>query len=224
MANTDRPAVTLSYAQSLDGSIAARSGRPFALSGPEAQRFTHRLRSSHDAILVGIGTVLADDPQLNVRLVEGSQPRPVILDSALRCPIDARCLDAARRPIVAATDRASPACQHDLESAGVSVIRLASAPDNAAHVDLPALLEWLAREGVQSIMVEGGAQVITSFLRARLVDRLIVTLAPVLIGGMRGVTDLLSTDDHFPRLRHVIVQPFGADWIVCGEPQWSARE
>ncbi len=221
MANTDRPAVTLSYAQSLDGSIATRAGQPLALSGSEALRFTHRLRANHDAILVGINTVLADDPQLNVRLIEGSQPRPVILDSTLRCPLEARCLEVARRPIVVATDQASIGRQHDLETAGVSVIRLPFVSDNAAYIDLFALLDRLAREGIQSIMVEGGAHVITSFLRARLVDRVIITLAPVLIGGLRGVTELLSASDCFPRLRYVIVQPLGGDWIVSGVPDWD---
>ena len=87
--NTGRPFVTLTYAQSLDGSIARVPGKRLQLSGPEAQAMTHRLRAVNDAILVGIGTVLADNPRLTVRLAEGSDPQPVILDSKLRFPLDA---------------------------------------------------------------------------------------------------------------------------------------
>ncbi|HEX9595492.1 MAG TPA: RibD family protein, partial [Anaerolineales bacterium] len=85
----DRPTVTLSYAQSLDGSIALHRGEPLTLSGPESMAMTHRLRAAHDAILVGIGTVISDDPQLNVRLVEGRNPQVVVLDSRLRLPLTA---------------------------------------------------------------------------------------------------------------------------------------
>src|SRR5512144_1074873 len=104
MGNTDRPRITLAYAQSLDGSIAARSGVPLQLSGTESMQYTHQLRAAHDAILVGIGTVLSDDPRLNVRLTAGVSPRPILRDSELRCPIDARCLESARRPIVVTND------------------------------------------------------------------------------------------------------------------------
>ncbi len=83
LARTDRPAITLSYAQSLDGSLTTRRGRPLALSGPESYQLTHHLRADHDAILVGIDTVLADDPRLTVRGVRGEAPQPVVLDSRL---------------------------------------------------------------------------------------------------------------------------------------------
>ena len=87
---TGLPFVTLSYAQSLDGSIAARRGEALGLSGPESLRLTHRLRSMHDAILVGIGTVLSDNPRLTVRLVNGQNPRPIVVDSRLRIPLNCR--------------------------------------------------------------------------------------------------------------------------------------
>lgn len=221
-ANTDRPAITLTYAQSLDGSIAARPGQPLALSGEEAQRFTHRLRASHDAILIGIGTVLADNPLLSVRLVTGRQPRPIILDSTLRCPIDARCLTVVRQPIVATTERASNTRRSYLEAAGVLVMRVPVDPANPSYLDLRALLSQLLRTGIRSIMVEGGARVITSFLQAHLVDQVFITIAPVLIGGVRGVTELLSAEGHFPRLRRATLQQAGADWIISGVPDWRA--
>ena len=99
-----RPLVTLSYAQSLDGSIARERGKPLALSGPESMRLTHQLRAAHDAILVGIGTVLADDPQLTVRLVEGKSPIPVILDSRLAISPTARLFQNPKKPILVCFD------------------------------------------------------------------------------------------------------------------------
>jgi 3,4-dihydroxy 2-butanone 4-phosphate synthase/GTP cyclohydrolase II len=222
MASIDRPRVTLTYAQSLDGSIAARAGAPLQLSGTEAMHYTHQLRAAHDAILVGIGTVLSDDPQLNVRLIDGPSPRPIVLDSSLRCPLTARCLEASRRPIVATTDRASEERRHDLEMQGVTVLSVPRCAGDDSHLDLAALLDRTRAESIRSVMVEGGARVITSFLRARLVDRLIVTLAPVLVGGLHGVIDLLAADAlDFPRLHNVTWRQLGNDWVASGIPVWS---
>ena len=213
MSTSRRPQVTLTYAQSIDGSIAARPGVPLKLSGEASQKFTHQLRAQHDAILVGIGTVLADDPQLNVRLVAGKNPRPIILDSQLRCPTTARCIDASRRTLIAVSEHAPMARQRALEAVGVLVVRV---PLLNQHIDLRALLERLEAEGIRTLMVEGGGQVITSFMRARLVDRLILTIAPTIIGGVRGVNEPVGA-----RLRNVSMQQLGDDFIVAGEIDWS---
>ncbi|MBI5303695.1 MAG: dihydrofolate reductase family protein [Chloroflexi bacterium] len=211
-----RPFVTLSFAQSLDGSIAAEPGKPLRLSCPEAMTRTHELRASHDAILVGIGTVLADDPQLTVRLAPGKSPRPIILDSTLRCPTRARCVDATRRTIIATTDAASREREHALVAAGAVVWRF-----SGARVNLDALLARLNDEGIASLMVEGGARVIASFLRARLVDRVVITIAPVLVGGVRAVPELIAHGELFPRLRDAEMQQVGTDWIVSGTVEWN---
>jgi 3,4-dihydroxy 2-butanone 4-phosphate synthase/GTP cyclohydrolase II len=222
MGHTERPRVTLTYAQSLDGSIAARPGEALSLSGTEALHYTHQLRAAHEAILVGIGTVLSDDPRLNVRLTGGPSPRPIILDSELRCPIAARCLEASRRPIIATTDRADVIRRRELEARGVTVLTVPTRHDNEAFLDLAALLKQLRTQAIQSIMIEGGAQVITSFLRARLVDRFVVTITPVLVGGVHGVVDLLAGEARdFPRLRFVNWRQLGNDWMVSGVPEWS---
>ena len=222
MENIERPQVTLTYAQSLDGSIAARAGQPLTLSGTESLQYTHQLRATHDAILVGIGTVLSDDPRLDVRLAEGPSPRPIVLDSSLRCPLMARCLDPGRRPLVAAADQASDVRRRDLEAQGVTVISIPCGPADNSHIDLAALLGRLAVENIRSVMVEGGARVITSFLRARLVDRLIITITPVLVGGAHGVLDLLADEaGEFPRLQRATWQPLGHDWVVAGIPDWG---
>lgn len=185
-----RPLVTLTYAQSLDGSISARRGEPLAISGPASLALTHRLRAAHQAILVGIGTVLADNPRLNVRLVEGESPRPVILDSTLRCPPEARLFQGGRRaPILAAASPVDPARRGRLQAAGAEIWEIPR--DSSGRLSLAALLTALGQAGTNSLMVEGGAHVITSFLRARLVDQVILTVAPLFIGGLNAVEETL---------------------------------
>ncbi len=211
-----RPFVTLSYAQSLDGSITARRGEQTIISGPEAGRLTHRLRARHDAILVGIGTVLADDPQLTVRLVRGPDPQPVIVDSRLRFPPWARLLREGRRPWIATTEAADAARQATLEAAGARVIRLPATADGL--VSLPALLAHLQRLHIRSLMVEGGATVISHFLAEHLADRLVVTIAPMMLGGLNAVGELAHLNGRaLPRLARARYETLGKDIILWGE-------
>ncbi|WP_371827196.1 RibD family protein [Deinococcus sp. QL22] len=120
-----RPEVLLTYAQSLDGSIAGPDRRPLLLSGKESMRWTHTLRSQHDAILIGVGTLIADDPLLSVRYVEGDHPQPVVLDSRLRFPEQARLWQhPSHRPWIVTTPSACAAAQRRLEDAGARVIRV----------------------------------------------------------------------------------------------------
>jgi GTP cyclohydrolase II len=207
-----RPLVMLSYAQSLDGSIAARRGETLVLSGPESKRLTHRLRAASDAILVGIGTVLADDPRLTARLAGDEHPQPVVVDSRLRFPLDARLFGhPTRKPWIAAGERADPARAQALEAAGASILRLPEQPDG--RVDLGALLDRLGHRGIASLMVEGGSAIITSFLAGRLADQLVLTIAPRLVGGLRAVEGPLIDEVH---LRDVLSWQAGADIIVWG--------
>ena len=210
-AQKGKPLVTLSYAQSLDGSIARRRGEPLAISGADALGFTHRLRAAHEAILVGIGTILADDPRLSVRLIDGPQPQPVVLDTRLRTPPDARVLKHAKAPWIITAAPLEPRKEAALISSGARIISL---PSNADYeVDLPALLAFLGGEGICSLMVEGGARVITAFLRENLVDQLVLTLAPVLVGGLHALEAPLD----LPRLRAFEYQACGEDIIVWGK-------
>src|SRR5512143_2126154 len=121
-ADAGRPLGTLTYAQSLDGSIAARRDQRLELSGEESRVMTHRLRAAHAAILVGIGTVLADDPRLTARLVGGPDPQPVILDSHLRVPASARLLQNILKPWIITTEAADPHRKGALEAAGARLI------------------------------------------------------------------------------------------------------
>jgi riboflavin-specific deaminase-like protein len=215
-ARTGRPLVTLTYAQSIDGSIAARHGAQTHISGPETKLFTHRLRSAHDAILVGIGTVLADDPKLTARRAEGRNPQPVILDTHARFPMNAQLLQhPTHRPWIITGKKTATAAS--LEAAGARIICLPAA-DN--RIDLGALLDWLGSEGIASLMVEGGAKVITSFLHARLVDQYILTIGPTLIGGVHGV-ESPGASDVFPRLVDYDVQRMGYDLVLWGNIAWD---
>lgn len=228
-----RPFVTVSYAQSLDGSIAALPGQPLRLSGDGSMRLTHALRASHDAILVGIGTVLADNPQLTVRLVEGSQPRPVVLDSHLRTPVTARLLSHPRHALIAtllpASDQAA-----GLEAQGAEVFKC---PANASgSIDLPLLLAALHKRGVRSIMVEGGARVLAAFLSQRLADAVVVTIAPRFVGGVSVLAPISEPGSHpngdqpserpvaasLPQLSDLHYTRLDDDLIVWGVPQWTA--
>jgi 3,4-dihydroxy 2-butanone 4-phosphate synthase/GTP cyclohydrolase II len=216
---TGRPFITLSYAQSLDGSIADRPGRPLALSGPQAMALTHRLRAAHEAILVGIGTVLADNPRLNVRLAEGPDPQPVVVDSRLRFPSYANLLKTPCSPIIATNEGADPERRQALEAAGARILVL---PGSNGWVDLADLLEHLGSMGINSLMVEGGAQIITSFLASRLVDQVVLTIAPMLVGGLRVVDHLgPSSRRRLPRLKNLSYQQLGDDLVLRGEPDWD---
>jgi len=209
-----RPWVTLSYAQSLDGSIAARRSTPLAISGIATLNITHSLRARHSAILVGIGTLLADDPRLNVRLVPGSDPQPVVLDRKLRFPIDARLLRGQKSPWIFTTRNAQPEREAALTKAGANVFRMDTKMRNIGDI-----LSVLDRQGIPSVMVEGGAGVITSFLQARMVDLVVLTIAARLIGGIRGLESLLAGDG--PRLDKFGVQRFDDDLLVWGCPRWT---
>lgn len=218
---TGRPYTTLSYAQSIDGSLAAARGEPLTLSCPESLTMTHRLRAVNDGILVGIGTVLADDPRLTVRRVPGNDPRPIILDSDLRFPLDAGMLaEPSPDPWVITTHEAPSDREDVLERAGVRVIRVAAAENG--YVDLSEALAAVGRQDINSVMIEGGARIITSVLDQQLADHLVLTVASVMVGGLRAVGDLGSVNAPVAaRLEKPRYQWCGEDLIIRGEFQWE---
>lgn len=176
----DRPYVALKYAQTLDGRIATADGDSKWISGEEERGVSHALRAACDAVLVGVGTVLRDDPRLTVRLAPGTSPLRVVLDSALRTPSHAQVLGADPATVLLTTDRAAPGDRARVRETGAGVRVLPAGPGG---VDLVAGLRWLREYGVRSLLVEGGARVITSLLRAGLVDRVVVGTAPKIIGA-----------------------------------------
>jgi riboflavin-specific deaminase-like protein len=211
---TGRPFVTLTYAQSVDGSIAGRHKERMLLSGTESLRLTHRLRSAHDAILVGIGTVLADDPLLTVRFADGDSPQPIVLDTNRRIPRNARllqrtdteaCLVSGRPPEADPSGREEPAADH-----------VRCRLDERGLIDLNALMEVLDTMQINTLMVEGGAKVISSFVAAGLVDLCVITIAPCLVGGLQVLGSFASPrigllDPSYERL--------GPDMVLWARPE-----
>ncbi len=212
-----RSIVTLAYAQSLDGCLTVERGRPTALSGPEALRLTHALRAAHQGILAGAGTITADNPQLTVRLVEGANPRPVILDTHLRIPEDAALLSRNfdRPLILCSLEAADSERAGQLRQAGLEVVGCAL--DEEACLDLAAVLRATWQAGIDTLMIEGGAQVITHVLQAGLYDQAVITICPVWLGGLASVEGPASQGGTFPALTEVVYEPCGADVLVLGK-------
>ncbi len=213
-----RPWVCLAYAQSLDGSITPTPGQPFAVSSAESLRATHYLRSLHQAILVGIGTVLADDPQLTVRLVAGESPQPVVLDRQLRFPLSVRMASNPKKPWVFTAQNAPEEKSRALQAAGFWVIRC---PENlATPAGLAWMLDYLGKLGVKTLMVEGGGGVISSFLQANLVNWVALTLTPRFFGGYPAVQKYLGMETEagwsFPTLVDPVAVPQGGDFWLIG--------
>jgi 5-amino-6-(5-phosphoribosylamino)uracil reductase/diaminohydroxyphosphoribosylaminopyrimidine deaminase/5-amino-6-(5-phosphoribosylamino)uracil reductase len=224
--NHARPAITISYAQTLDGRIATRDGQSQWISGSESLVFAHQLRAQHDAIMVGVGTVLQDNPRLTVRLAQGRDPLRVVVDSMLRTPLDAAVLadGAASRTIIATTDRAPAERIEGVRALGAAVLVLPAT--NTAQVDLHALLDALRDRGIASIMVEGGARLITALLRQQLVNRIAVCVAPKILGaGLDAVGDLhIRALRNMITLRDVQIQQYGADFILTGDVMYSTDQ
>ena len=185
---SDRPMVVVKYAQTLDGRIATASGDARWISGSAERQVSHALRAACDAVLVGVGTVVRDDPQLTARMVPGASPVRVVVDSTLRLPPSARVLAADASTTVITTDRSAPERRAELREQGVTVHVVAA---DHGRVDLRAGLAALRAGGIEVVLVEGGSGIITGLLRARLVDRVIAAIAPLIIGeGTPAVADL----------------------------------
>jgi diaminohydroxyphosphoribosylaminopyrimidine deaminase/5-amino-6-(5-phosphoribosylamino)uracil reductase len=180
------PFVTLKAAVTLDGRLAARSGESKWITGELARREAHRMRSRSDAVLVGVGTVLADDPELNVRLVRGRDPLRVVLDSELRTPLRSKLVVSApqTRTLILHAPDASKTRAVRLRNAGVE---LAAVPrDRRSGLDLHRALRELAKRGVVRLLVEGGARVHGALLARGLVDAAAVFIAPLILGDARA--------------------------------------
>lgn len=180
-ATRGRPAFTLKAAVTLDGKIATVSGDSKWITGEAARADVMRLRDTHDAVLVGIGTVLADDPQLTARAKGARDPRRIVIDRQLRTPVDARVLPA----IIATTMEAPVPAELALVARGAEVWRLPAFPTgpHAGRIDLGMLAGRLHAAGIQSVLVEGGGEVHASCLAHGLADQLVLYIAPKIVGG-----------------------------------------
>lgn len=216
----DRSLVTLSYAQSLDGSIALAYDVGLRMSGHDAQGISHTLRTMHDAVIVGIGTVLSDNPRLTVRHVSGNNPQPVVLDSSLRFPLTARLVSHPRAPWIFTNDQADIQKKEQLEKIGIRILRAKATSDN--KIDLAYALRELKFMGMNRVLVEGGATIIDRFIREQVVDVCIVFITPVFVGGLHPIKQLdqvsaQQTVDDFPWLEIHGHEQCGNDLVVWGQ-------
>jgi diaminohydroxyphosphoribosylaminopyrimidine deaminase / 5-amino-6-(5-phosphoribosylamino)uracil reductase len=218
---TGRPLVTLKMAASLDGRVATEDGETRWITGPESRAIVHRMRADADAVAVGVGTALADDPLLTARDVEGPvrQPRRVVFDSAARLPPAAAMVrTAAEAPVTVVAVPAAPAERVEgLRAAGVEVL-VVDEMDPGRRIGLA--LDRLGAADVQSLLLEGGPRLAGAFLAAGAVDRVAWFTAPVLIGGSGAPAAVggpaLGRLAEVPRLRDVEVRRAGGDVLVTG--------
>lgn len=216
-----RPHVTLKCAMTLDGKIAAFDGSSRWITGPAALREAHRLRSEADAVVVGIGTALADDPALTVRLGRPwpREPWRVIVDSHARLPVTARVIASGTpsRAVVAVTDAARPERVAALAASGATVLGCKA---EAGRVDLADLCARLFALDVLGVLVEGGGELAAAFLDSGLADRVAFFVAPLLVGGRGAPTPVGGPGrplERAVRLQRVQTSSLGEDWLIEGD-------
>jgi diaminohydroxyphosphoribosylaminopyrimidine deaminase/5-amino-6-(5-phosphoribosylamino)uracil reductase len=210
---TGLPYVTLKLGLSLDGRIASRTGSSKWVTGPEARARVHLLRAHHDAVVIGIGTALADDPRLTVRDAPGQSPLRIIFDTKLRLPLSGRLVQSAREVptwVICTTDAPSSA-EGQLTERGVEVLR--APPSAEGRIDPIAALRMMASRGIVAAMIEGGAELAGSVLAGAAVDELHAFIAPILLGprGRPGAVDWAGPAT--PAEAPAIAEP---QWEVCG--------
>ncbi|WP_418790472.1 bifunctional diaminohydroxyphosphoribosylaminopyrimidine deaminase/5-amino-6-(5-phosphoribosylamino)uracil reductase RibD [Phosphitispora sp. TUW77] len=218
---TRKPFILLKTAMTLDGRIATRTGHSKWVTAEPAREMVHRLRNQYDAILVGVNTVIADNPALTCRLAEGGcDPVRIILDSRARTPVDSKIFvqDSDVPTFVVVTDKAPIAAIKSLTAAGAKLIRTAS--DMYGRVDLHDLVSKLGEMEITGLLVEGGAEVAASFLEACLVDKILTFIAPKIVGGNQAPGPVggagIETMDRAIQLKRVNSGCIGADFFVEG--------
>ncbi|MCB9653849.1 MAG: bifunctional diaminohydroxyphosphoribosylaminopyrimidine deaminase/5-amino-6-(5-phosphoribosylamino)uracil reductase RibD [Deltaproteobacteria bacterium] len=218
-----RPFVTLKAGLSLDGRIATSKGESRYITSDEARQAVHALRNTLDVVLVGVGTVIADDPELTARLPGARHPRRVVMDRRLRIPLHAKLVETAKSvPTWVMTTRgASAKKRRALEARGVEVIVVA-AGRGGRGVDPGAVLKALKKRDVTSVLVEGGAGIHGAFVDARLVDKVVLFYAPIIIGGARALGVVggkgASRLQDVLRLERISLATAGPDLVVTGYP------
>lgn len=214
-----RPFVILKIASSLDGKIATATGESRWITGEEARRFVHRLRSEVDAVMVGIGTILKDDPFLTARIKGGRDPIRIIVDEKLSIPIGSNVLnlDSPAKTYIATTEKASRAKIREIEGRGGGVLIL---KEKDGLVDLSALMDKLGQMQITSLLIEGGAEINASALREGIVDKVIFFISPKIIGGQKAPGSIGGESPkslaEAIRLHDIIIKKKGEDIMVEG--------
>lgn len=214
-----QPFVVMKAAMTLDGKIATHTGASRWVTGEEARAHGHALRHRYAAIMVGVGTVLADDPQLTCRLPGGRNPLRIVCDTHLRTPLDAKLVQTANEtPVLIATCETAPEKRAPYEEAGCKVWVL---PEHAGHVDLAALMQRLGEEGIDSVLLEGGGTLNWAALEAGIVQKVYSYVAPKLFGGRDAKTPVegagIDTPDEAAQLRITEITRLGEDILIESE-------
>ena len=223
-----RTCLSLKLALSLDGRIASRTGVSKWITGVESRAYSHKLRARHDAVMVGLKTVVSDNPRLTVRALEAKNPIRVIVDSRLRIGLDRKVVLTARETptCVVTTEDANMEHQIELEDLGVMVVRVPATA--GGRCDMRAALRELAEREVVSLLCEGGAELAGSLLADRLVSRLHAFIAPIMLGprGLAGAVDWAgpASPKDAPRLLHPRWELHGNDAHVTGRLQYPPSE
>ncbi|MER3446402.1 MAG: bifunctional diaminohydroxyphosphoribosylaminopyrimidine deaminase/5-amino-6-(5-phosphoribosylamino)uracil reductase RibD [Candidatus Dadabacteria bacterium] len=216
---TEMPFIILKLAATLDGKIATFSGDSKWIGSETQRRYAHKLRNQVDAIVVGIETVIRDNPQLTARLGKKSvhQPTPVVLDSNLRIPIDARLFSVHKSPIIATTRSANPRRTEDLEKVGARILFVDQ--EKNGRVDVLNLIKKLGDMEITSILIEGGSETAASFLKSSIVDKVVFFYAPKIIGSegisMVGKLSISDVKNAIP-IKKIRVKTIGEEFIFEG--------
>ncbi len=222
-----RPFIVVKSALTLDGWTATASGDSKWISNERSRALVHRLRDRVDAVMVGVGTVLADDPQLTCRLKrgKGKDPLRIVVDTHLRTPLQARVLslDSSADTLLVVGPGVSRKTIDEVEKRGASVV---ICPTGKAGIDMSALMNILGKREIMQILVEGGSKIVGSLLREKLVDKFVIFKAPKILGGgdgfpMAGGPGPRSMAKSLP-LRDLEVRRFGDDILVTGYPDYEA--
>ncbi|WP_123040853.1 bifunctional diaminohydroxyphosphoribosylaminopyrimidine deaminase/5-amino-6-(5-phosphoribosylamino)uracil reductase RibD [Cohnella candidum] len=222
--STGLPFVTLKTALTLDGRIATKTGHSKWITGADAREAVHTLRHRHQGIMVGVGTVLADDSELTTRLsVPGLHPVRIVVDSRLRTPPDARVLNGAAPTWILTTERADAEAAAVLRERGAEIIACGIGP----QVDLRAAMRELGRREIGSVLLEGGGALNGNMLQAGLVDKLMLFYAAKIVGSV-GTPPAFAFDgpermSSALTLERVSIERYGADWCVTGYPDRAGR-
>ena len=213
-----RPFVSLKFAETLDGKLTTSVRDSHFVTGQEAHVYSHYLRKIHDAILVGIGTVLDDDPELTTRLVEGKNPLRIVLDSRARIPLTAKVLQGdAKTLLVTGPDADGDKCDKLQRLKQVEVVTL---PCEDGKIPVPALLQVLYEHEVASVLVEGGSEVLGSFLDSHIADRVYAFIAPKLVGGKTALPSIggrgIERMSQCASVEEPELMTLGKDWLITG--------
>lgn len=214
------PFLSLKLAVTLDGRTADEHGNSKWITGPESRCMVHQLRAWNDAVMVGVGTVLADDPMLDVRDVIGNAPRKVVVDSTLKTPLNAKVLTGGKT-IVAVTERADTGKIKEFERLGVEIVVVKS--DGNGHVSLPELLKKLGEKEITSVLCEGGSTIASSLIKERLADKVFFGIAPKILGSGKSALENLGIGNigGCITLGDVEIKTFGDDILLSGYPEYK---